>query len=57
VEVANEGEMETALEIGAKCIGVNNRDLHSFKLDLTTTSRLTKMVKAWPFAGTWVKAT
>ena len=25
--------------------GVNNRDLHTFKLDLGTTSRLAKMVK------------
>ena len=30
VEVANTKEMEIALEVGAKFIGVNNRDLHTF---------------------------
>jgi len=45
VEVANEAEMRRALHVGAKVIGINNRDLHTFHMDLTTTPRLTKMVK------------
>lgn len=44
VEVNTEKEMEVAIAIGARIIGVNNRDLVSFKVDLDTTSRLTSMV-------------
>lgn len=40
VEVNTEQEMATALGLGARVIGVNNRDLKSFKVDLGTTSRL-----------------
>ena len=40
VEVHDEAEMDRALAIGAKLIGVNNRDLKSFKVDLATTERL-----------------
>ena len=39
VEVHTGKEMEIALEKGAKVIGVNNRNLHTFQLDLDTTSR------------------
>jgi anthranilate synthase/indole-3-glycerol phosphate synthase/phosphoribosylanthranilate isomerase len=39
VEVHTDREMEIALECGAKVIGVNNRNLHTFKLDLDTTER------------------
>nr|CAC41002.1 anthranilate synthase [Coprinopsis scobicola] len=45
VEVNNAREMEVALSLGAKVIGVNNRNLHDFKVDMNTTSRLTDMVK------------
>ncbi|EIM80535.1 N-anthranilate isomerase [Stereum hirsutum FP-91666 SS1] len=45
VEVNNAKEMEIALELGAKVIGVNNRNLHDFKVDMGTTSRLADMVK------------
>jgi len=39
VEVHTEREMEIALDCGSKVIGVNNRNLHTFKLDLETTNR------------------
>lgn len=44
VEVHNEAEMEQALKIGAKIIGINNRDLKEFTIHLDTTKRLSKMV-------------
>ena len=40
VEVNNVEEMRIAVTLGAAVIGVNNRDLTSFKVDLDTTSRL-----------------
>ncbi|KAF8918086.1 indole-3-glycerol phosphate synthase, partial [Mucidula mucida] len=45
VEVNNAKEMEVALGLGAKVIGVNNRNLHDFQVDMGTTSRLVEMVK------------
>ncbi|KAK9365168.1 indole-3-glycerol phosphate synthase-domain-containing protein [Lipomyces kononenkoae] len=44
VEVNSAEEMKRAIELGAKVIGVNNRDLHSFNVDLGTTSSLVSMV-------------
>lgn len=44
VEVNSREEMERALRVGSKVIGVNNRDLHSFKVDLETTSGLVNMI-------------
>ncbi|KAL7418597.1 anthranilate synthase / indole-3-glycerol phosphate synthase [Cryptotrichosporon argae] len=40
VEVNNPEELEVALAIGSKVIGVNNRNLHDFKVDMSTTSRV-----------------
>jgi indole-3-glycerol phosphate synthase len=42
VEVHDETELRRALAIGAKLMGVNNRDLKTFKVDLGTTGRLAK---------------
>lgn len=44
VEVNNGEEMERAIAAGAILIGVNNRDLRSFDVDLGTTDRLAGMV-------------
>ncbi|KAM0436063.1 hypothetical protein ACHAPT_002955 [Fusarium lateritium] len=44
VEVQNAEEMTTAVQLGAKVIGVNNRNLESFEVDLNTTGRLRSMV-------------
>lgn len=40
VEVHGERELDEALEAGAALIGINNRDLATFKVDLGTTQRL-----------------
>jgi indole-3-glycerol phosphate synthase len=40
VEVHDEAELDRALAVNARLIGVNNRDLKTFKVDLATTERL-----------------
>ncbi len=40
VEVHDEAELERAMKIGATLIGVNNRDLKTFKVDLATTEKI-----------------
>lgn len=44
VEVNNASEMERAIKLGAKVIGVNNRNLHTFNVDPNTTTNLANMV-------------
>lgn len=44
VEVHDEEELERALAAGATLLGVNNRDLRDFSMDLGTTGRLAQKV-------------
>ncbi|OFI06086.1 tryptophan biosynthesis protein TrpCF [Clostridium acetireducens DSM 10703] len=37
VEVHNEEELDRAIELGAKLVGINNRDLKTFKVNLNTS--------------------
>ena len=46
VEVNTEAEMEIAMAAGAKVVGVNNRNLHTFEVDMGTTGRIAKMLPA-----------
>lgn len=46
VEVHSEEELETALECGARLVGINNRNLHDFSVSLETTSRLRARIPA-----------
>ena len=48
VEVHDEAELKRALAIGAGLIGVNNRDLKTFKVDLATTERLAAKLLSSP---------
>lgn len=45
MEVHNEEELNIALKTGAKIIGVNNRNLKTFEVDLSITDRLAPIVK------------
>jgi len=44
VEVHDEAELERAIGGGAKLIGVNNRNLRDFSVDLRTSERLSKLM-------------
>jgi indole-3-glycerol phosphate synthase len=44
VEVHNEIELEIALKTGADIIGINNRDLTTFEVDIATTRRLRPLI-------------
>lgn len=44
VEVHDEAELREALDAGAQLIGVNNRNLKTFEVDLDTSHRLGKLI-------------
>lgn len=44
VEAHDDGEVRTALSVGAGIIGVNNRDLRTFTVDINNSARLRKLV-------------
>jgi len=46
VEVHDESEVEVAIQAGARIIGINNRDLKTFEVDLATTERLAPLIPA-----------
>ncbi len=46
VEVHDERETEAALRAGARVVGVNNRDLRTFAVDLATSERILPMLPA-----------
>lgn len=46
VEVHDERETEQAIEAGSRLIGINNRNLKDFTIDLETTFRLRKLIPA-----------
>ena len=46
VEIHDEAEADKALTAGARLIGVNNRDLRDFSMDINTTFRLRRLIPA-----------
>lgn len=44
VEAHNEAEIETAVKVGAKIIGVNNRNLQTFSVDTENSAHLRELV-------------
>jgi indole-3-glycerol phosphate synthase len=46
VEVHTEKELAAAVAAGAQLLGINNRDLRTFEVNLATTERLAPLVPA-----------
>ncbi len=46
VEVHTEAEAERAIAAGTKLFGINNRDLHTFNVDLAVTARIRPLLPA-----------
>jgi indole-3-glycerol phosphate synthase len=44
IEVHDQEELERALMLGTRLIGINNRDLHTFETDINTTLELVKRI-------------
>lgn len=45
VEIHNENEAMTAMDAGARIIGINHRDLDTLKMDLTLSGRIAPMIR------------
>jgi hypothetical protein len=50
VEVANAAEMKRALDLKARIIGINNRNLHDFTVDMGNSTTLTAGLGEWYFS-------
>jgi indole-3-glycerol phosphate synthase len=46
IEVHTEEELEAAVAVGAQLVGINNRDLKTFDVSLSTTERLAPLLPA-----------
>ena len=46
MEAHNEEELEKILRAGAEIVGINNRDLTTFRVNLGTTARLARLISA-----------
>jgi indole-3-glycerol phosphate synthase len=46
VETHNKDEALSALDAGARIVGINNRDLKTFAVDLGTTAKLRSLIPA-----------
>ena len=46
IEVHNEAELDRAMAVQPELLGVNNRDLTTFKVDLATTARLSERLRS-----------
>ncbi|QDC09323.1 indole-3-glycerol phosphate synthase TrpC [Oceanicola sp. D3] len=46
VEVHNEEELERAMQLESRLLGINNRNLHTFETTLDTTKRLARLAEA-----------
>ena len=54
VEIHAKEELEVAVEAGAKVIGVNNRNLHTFEMDMSNSDNTAKLLtdRQWDFVHT-----
>ncbi|PZX17736.1 indole-3-glycerol phosphate synthase [Palleronia aestuarii] len=46
IEIHDEAELDRAMRLSSRLVGINNRDLHTFETSLETTKRLSRRVGA-----------
>lgn len=44
IEIHNEEDLQKALAAGGQIIGINNRDLHTFRVDLNVTQKMIRLI-------------